>query len=427
MLGVTSFIRCTGIHEFYYDRLLDFFHSPALQVVELTRIWTSSVLACHPGILRHNGLPVLVCDGIKIGKSGKKMPGVKLLHQESDSNTKPEYIMGHSCQAVCVLAGCLASVAAIPLSARIHEGVVFSNRDRRTTLDKMVAMILELGISGSFYLLADAYYSSKKIILPLLEIGCHLVSKAKITAVAYHPAPPPEKTRRGRPKVYGEKVRLSSMFNNPEGMAEAPSPIYGEKGVVIRYASAILIWRPVGVAVLFVAAIHPTRGKILLVCTDTGMNPLEVILLYGLRFKIEVSFKQAIHTIGAYLYHFWMAAMTPLRRGDGNQYMHRRTEEYRNAVRRKLDAYHRFMQVGIVAQGIMVAMSTTVPYKVWGSFGSWLRTIRPGQCPSEMVVSTAMKNTFPEFLLAKDPAPGIAKFMRDRIDFSRNSGSNMIA
>jgi hypothetical protein len=31
------------------------------------------------------------------------MPGVKLLHQVSESNTKPEYIMGHSIQVVSVL------------------------------------------------------------------------------------------------------------------------------------------------------------------------------------------------------------------------------------------------------------------------------------------------------------------------------------
>ncbi len=40
----------------------------------------------------------LVClaDGIKAPKEGRKMPGVKLLHQVCSGNTKPEYIMGHS-------------------------------------------------------------------------------------------------------------------------------------------------------------------------------------------------------------------------------------------------------------------------------------------------------------------------------------------
>jgi len=355
------------------------------------------------------------------------MPGVKLLHQESDSNTKPEYIMGHSCQAVCVLAGCLASVVAIPLAARIHEGIVFSNRDRRTTLDKMVALIFELGIRGKFFLLADAYYASRKVILPLLNRECHLISRVKSNAVAYHPAPPTGKAGPGRKRVYGKKMKLSGMFDDPGGMTEAASPIYGEKGVSIRYRSAKMLWRPVGVMVLFVAVIHPTRGRCLLVCTDVGMSPVEIIRLYGLRFKIEVSFKQSVHTVGAYLYHFWMTTMAPLRRGGGNQHMHRRSEEYRKAVRRKIDAYERFMQVGLVAQGIMSAISTTVPLTVWNSFGSWLRTIRPGICPSERVVATAMKNTFPEFLADRNSPSILTQFILRRIDVSRKNGSNMAA
>jgi hypothetical protein len=34
----------------------------------------------------------------------------------------------------------------VPLAIRIHEGVVWSNRDRRTLLDKMLAL---LGIASS--------------------------------------------------------------------------------------------------------------------------------------------------------------------------------------------------------------------------------------------------------------------------------------
>jgi len=42
------------------------------------------------------------------------MPGVKLLHQQSESNTKPEYIMGHSLQAVSVLVQAAQSAMALP-------------------------------------------------------------------------------------------------------------------------------------------------------------------------------------------------------------------------------------------------------------------------------------------------------------------------
>ncbi len=127
---------------------------------KLTRSWVETGFKAHPDVLRINGRPVLVGDGIKVAKSGGKMPGVKLLHQESDSNTKPEYIMGHSCQAVAVLGRAMQSFFAIPLCRLIHEGTVFSNRDRRTLLDKMAALIDSIGLEENCYFVADAYYAS---------------------------------------------------------------------------------------------------------------------------------------------------------------------------------------------------------------------------------------------------------------------------
>ena len=156
LLGVTSIVRVLGLRPACYDRLLDFFHSPGLHLNKLTHAWRALVFRAHPGILRIDGRPVLVGDGIKIAKAGRKMPGVKKLHQTSESNTKPEYIFGHSCQAVAVLTRALSvdpcwdrSVFALPLACRIHEGVVFSNRDQRTLLDKMILLLDSLGMSDT--------------------------------------------------------------------------------------------------------------------------------------------------------------------------------------------------------------------------------------------------------------------------------------
>src|SRR6202162_2547796 len=99
LLGVTSIVRALGLEPACYDRLLDLFHSPALDLDKLTHEWCALVFRFGPGILRVNGRPVLVGDGIKVAKAGRKMPGVKKLHQQSESNNKAEYIFGHSCQA----------------------------------------------------------------------------------------------------------------------------------------------------------------------------------------------------------------------------------------------------------------------------------------------------------------------------------------
>lgn len=83
LMGVTSIVRALGLVPVCYDRLLDFFHSPALDLSKLTRAWCSLVFRVHPGVLRVNDRPVLVGDGIKVAKCGRKMPAVKKLHQPS--------------------------------------------------------------------------------------------------------------------------------------------------------------------------------------------------------------------------------------------------------------------------------------------------------------------------------------------------------
>lgn len=430
LLGVTSIVRALGLEPACYDRLLDFFHSPALDLDKLTRAWCALLFRLGPGILRVNGRPVLVGDGIKVAKAGRKMPGVKKLHQESESNNKAEYIFGHSCQAVAVLTEALSSVFALPLACRIHEGAVFSNRDQRTLLDKMILLLDSLALQQPFYFVADAYYASGKVVRGLLAQGNHLVTRVKSNSVAFFPAalPPPQRPRRrGRPAKYGKKIKVSTLLKQTGRLQEAPSPVYGEKGVILRFRTADLLWRPVGILVRFVVVLHPLRGAILLMCTDLTLPPLDIIRIYGLRFKIEVSFKQALRIIGAYAYHFWMAAMTPLRRVSGNQYLHRKSDAYRDAVRRKIAAYHRHIQLGLIAQGLLQILSATKPALVWQSFGSWIRTIRPGLAPSEQVVAIALRNTLPEFLATAAKISIFVKFIRDRLDLSRTEGTTLAA
>jgi hypothetical protein len=45
--------------------------------------------------------------------------------------------------------------------------------------------------------------------------------------------------------------------------------------------------------------------------TDLELSSLEMIACYSYRFKIEVAFRQALHTLGTHAHHFWMRAMTP--------------------------------------------------------------------------------------------------------------------
>ena len=148
--GVTSIVRALNFSDAAYRSLLKNFHSSAVRLDVLVALWTRIVLRLFPDPVRVNGRVVLVGDGTKAAKFGRKMPAVKRLHQHSEH--KPDYIMGHSLQAVCVLVHAAQRVIAVPLAIRIHEGIIRSNFFKETLLDKMLScLVLSVKENRIFY------------------------------------------------------------------------------------------------------------------------------------------------------------------------------------------------------------------------------------------------------------------------------------
>ena len=425
LAGVSSFIRCLGIQPIFYYSLLHFFHSSAINLPLLSHLWLTECLSIFSGFLvKQNDKIVILADGIKIAKQGKKMPAVKKLYQESADNRKPRYIMGQYIESLALLVGNGFQFFAVPLVARIHDGVLFTKDDEdKTIIDRFLELVVSFLDGFSFYIVADAYYNAKKVLIGLINTGNHMITRMRSNAIAWKPYRGKRKPKsKGRPRKYGKKVLLRKLFDNLQEFKSMRSPVYGEKKVSVQYLVCDLLLRPFAIEVRIVLVVHPKRGRIILLTTDRALSAREIICIYGKRFKIEVSFKQAIYTVGTYAYHFWMKAMEKISWNNNNpQKVYLKDERYQQMVKRKIRAYTLFIQLGLIAQGMMQYLSLKYSSEVWKEFCSWMRTMDTKKCPSEYIVSQSLRSTFFAFLFNWAKKGIWKKFLIERTDFIRIS------
>lgn len=425
--GVTSWVRAAFLDTDAYHSLLNLFHGTGIKLGKLTQTWIQIVTRWLP-VHTVDNHRVLIADGLKVPKQGQRMPGVKSLYQSSENNSKPRYILGHHWQTIGALVNVGAKAICVPLASRLHEGIKRSPSDSATLLTKLVDLFT--GITRILHkpaiLVADAFYANREIVHPLLDKGHHLVSRVRSNAVAYQPPPPrPEDAGPGRPREYGAKIQLSDLFADTEAFEQANSPAYGEENVKIEYQVHDLLWKPHAIPVRFVLVDHPTRGRLILVTTKTDLDPLTVLELYAYRFKIEASFKQALHVVGAYAYRFWMKANKPSTQGDGDEYLHRATEAYREQVWAKVRAYELHVQLGLIAQGLLQGLAIQYKDRVWAQFTGWMRTMDTGAVPSEAVVAEALRSGLPGFLRGSRQGGTFREFLRERVVWQRLPGMVM--
>jgi len=420
--GVTSIVRAFGLTDASYHCLLRLFHSNAVNLDKLLSAWIALCFNLFDPICV-DGFMVLIVDGVKIGKEGKKMPAVKSLHQDSASNSKSEFIMGHYFEAVSLaVVSPLGKIAAIPLVARIHDGIVKSNRGKKTLIDKAAELLIEVTDRAGHpaIVIADAYYAAKTMINPLIATGNHLVTRVQHNASAHYSAVvSPRRKRPGRPKKYGEKVVLRELFKQFDTISE--------RGEDYRYYCIDLIWRPVKQLVRFVLVEHETKGRYILMTTNLSLSPQAVVKLYRSRWLIETGFKQSIHTIGTYAYHFWMKGMTKIKKCSNGQHLHRCSEVYRSQVDRKLKAFNFHVALGCIAHGLTLHLAINFRVQVWKSFSGWLRTLNKSQEPSELVVAKALQATLPNFLQASKNGLDWRKFLLSRINLERQGPMSRVA
>ena len=89
--------------------------------------------------------------------------------------------------------------------------------------------------------------------------------------------------------------------------------------------------------------------------------------------------------------------MRKTRRSEGDRYIHREPQELKHKISIKMFAYHLYIQIAIIAQGLCQYLSLYHSDEVRRCHRTWLRTIRPGISASVQVTQRALKNMLQDF------------------------------
>jgi hypothetical protein len=154
--AVTSYLNALGLTEGYYHQALHWFHASAFSIDALCSAW-GSWLQKHPAVHQLKGQRVYVGDGIKVSKEGRKMPGVKRLHQESEDVSKPEWIRGHYFSALGLLLSADKAIFATLMALKVHDGIEGIEEDAPLTLVEKMALLCVKYMEKGSYALLEAY------------------------------------------------------------------------------------------------------------------------------------------------------------------------------------------------------------------------------------------------------------------------------
>jgi hypothetical protein len=423
--GVTSFIRELWLNPRHYEVLLHFFRSTAWQLTALQGKWLGFVTGVD-SLIKENAMPILIGDGTKEGKEGRKMPCVKKLYQESENSSKASYIFGHMFGAIGVLAGNAEKMFCLPLSVTIHDGNAQIRKwmnDETSEESHVVRMIREAcTVAKSFMpsiLLLDRYFLTIPALQALAaeEISAGrslltIITKAKRNATAYeHPI---KKPVRGRPPKKGQPVKILDLFSTCSNQfTEACVKVYG-KHEQISYLCRDYLWGLKHYQELRFVLVNWFGTQSILVCTNLTFTPEQIIRLYGYRFKIECCFREMKQVIYGFSYHFWSRFTPKLNRyaKAGVDPLDNVTDENQKTwITAAYKATQGFVMLACIAMGLLQLCSLRFYDEIRRSPRRWLRT-ESNSVPSEATAADFLrKSIFSTLLKRRDLA--VIRFICD--------------
>jgi DDE superfamily endonuclease len=162
-------------------------------------------------------------------------------------------------------------------------------------------------------LLGDGSFAALDFLAALARQGLVCVTRLRLDAALYEPAPPRRPGTVGRPRTKGARLPNLSAVLADAGTRWAEIAVpgwYGEGERVVEVCSGTAVWRHAGRPVVPIRWVllrdpqHRFEPQALL-CTDPARDPLQIVRWFVRRWRVEVTFREVRDHLGVETQRQW--------------------------------------------------------------------------------------------------------------------------
>jgi len=279
----------------------------SVRTVRLARALFRLVLAVLP-----SDVLTLVLDDTLVPRSSASAPGCAYRHDHSRKTNRPAFLLAQCWVTVGVsVLGHGGANLVLPILSRLVPTT--GNRNKL-----VIALALLRALAGvadkPVRVLFDSWFMRARLVLPLLRRQIRVIGQARIDTALFLPPVAPTTPRRGRKRIYGERLSAEAVAHLP--VTELSLSLYGQDQL-LRLRSVVALARflkgtPVrAVWCQFFDARKQTWTKPrLLLATETELTAEAIVRLYARRWGIEPLFHNLKRWWG--ISNLWQQSRTAL-------------------------------------------------------------------------------------------------------------------
>ena len=305
--------------EYHHLQRLGYFDSP------LQLQYAQWVIEQTIRFLPESACFIIACDDTPIKRYGNKIQGCSWHYHQSNGNRNSDLFYGYPLVVLSlIIEHPVYGTISIPLANRLYVSQKALDKipenirpEFKTKIELLIEMVEGIAESLKSYnkpiiLLFDRGYVSQSVFEKMNYLGVKIITRFKSNVNLYSLPENSTEVRRGRPRKYGEKFKLTDIVNNKRcRIKQSVIPLYGREAIV-EWKTCIAVSHltdrsPIRIVVSRIIDISKDScGHLvqhegswgMFISTDLNHDEQFILEQYSRRFSIEEMFKDLKEVCG---------------------------------------------------------------------------------------------------------------------------------